>query len=135
MKSAINVGFILGLGLLVLGGARALPAAEVIGDGQEQARLLLSGGGASLKDQEPRLAPLSSNSAKPAALDGQEQAREMILGQSAKAPINKADGLRAAGARRDRKSVGDAQGMARRMILGNQSAGSITKIRLSGKTE
>jgi hypothetical protein len=135
MKNATNVRLIFGLGLLVFGGARALPAGEVIGDGQEQARLLLSGGSASLKDPKSRLAPLSSSSAKPVALDGQEQAREMILGRSAKAPINKADGLRAAGARRDRQSEVDPQEMGRRMILGSQSAGRLAKIRLTSKTE
>jgi hypothetical protein len=136
MKKAINVGVILGLGLLAFGGARALPAAEVIGDGQEQARLLLSGGGASLSGREPRLASLSSSSATSVALDGQEQGREMILGrQRVKAPNKKASELRASGARRDHRFAGDPHEMARRMILGSQSAGSLAKIRLAGKAE
>jgi hypothetical protein len=136
MKSAMNARLILGFGLLALGGAHALPAAEVIGDGQEQARLLLSGRGASPSSPKSGYVSPSSTVAKSIAVDAQAQAREMILGrQIAKTPIIDADGLRAAGARRDRKAAADPQEMARRMILGSQSAGSVAEIRLTSKTK
>ena len=136
MKSAMNARLILGFGLLALGGARALPAAEVIGDGQQQARLLLSGRGVSPSSPKSGYVSPSSTVANSIAADAQAQAREMILGrQIAKTPIIDADGLRAAGARRDRKAAADPQEMARRMILGSQSAGSVAEIRLTSKTK
>jgi hypothetical protein len=135
MKGAINFGLIVGLGLFAFGGARALPAAG-IGDGQEQARLLLSGRGAS--PYSPKSGPVSPSliATKSVALDAQAQAREMILGREiATTPIIKAHGLRATGARRDRKVATDPQEIARRMILGSQSAANLAKIRLTCKTE
>jgi len=136
MKGAINARLILGFGLLALGGARALPAAEVIGDGQEQARLLLSGRGVSPYSPKRGFVSPSSIAAKSIAVDAQAQAREMILGrQIAKTPIIGADALRSADVRRDRMAAADPQAMARRMILGSPSTGSLAKIRLSGKTE
>ena len=59
MRSVIDIRVILGLGLLALGGARVLPAAEVNGDGQEQARLLLSGSGASPFRPKSTINPLT----------------------------------------------------------------------------
>jgi len=133
MKGAIDVRVILGLGLLALGGARALAATEVVGDGQEQARLLLSGARDSRYGPQAGLVP-SSAAAKSTALDAQAQAREMILGrQIAKKQVSDADGLRADSAAGDRKVARDPHEMARRMILGSQSTGSKPKIRLTGK--
>jgi hypothetical protein len=135
MKGAIDVRMILGLGLLAFGGARAL-AAEVIGDGQEQARVLLSGGRVSRYSSKAGLVFPSSAGAKSIAPDAQAQARAMILGrQIAKTQVIDADGLRADSAAGDRKVAGDPHEMARRMILGSQSAGSYPKIRLTGKIE
>ena len=136
MKGAIDVRVILVLGLLAFGGARALAATEVVGDGQEQARLLLSGGRAPRYSPEAGLVFPSSNAAKSIALDAQAQAREMILGrQIAKTPVIHADGSRAESAAGDRKVAGDPHEMVRQMILGSQSAGNKPKIRLTGKTE
>jgi hypothetical protein len=136
MKSAIDLRLILGLGLLAFGGARALAATEAVGDGQEQARLLLSGGRDSSYGPEAVLAFPSSAAAKSTALDAQAQAREMILGrQIAKKQAVGADGLRADGAAGDSKLARDPHEIARRMILGSQSVGSKPKIRLTGKTE
>ena len=136
MKSAMNARLILSFGLLALGGARALPAAEVIGDGQEQARLLLSGRGASPYSPKSGFVSPSSIVAKSIAADAQAQAREMILGrQIARTPTVDADGLRTAGARRDRRAAADPHEMARSMILGSQSAASVAKIRLTSKAE
>jgi len=59
----------------------------------------------------------------------------MILGrQIAKKQVIDADGLRADSAAGDRKVARDPHEMARRMILGSQSAGSKPRIRLTGKT-
>jgi hypothetical protein len=134
MKGAIGLRVILGLGLLAFGGARALAATEVVGDGQEQARLLLSGGRDSRNGPEAGLVFPSSAAAKSIALDAQAQAREMILGrQIAKKQVIDADGLRADSAAGDRKVARDPHEMARRMILGSQSRESKPKIRLTGK--
>jgi len=134
MKSAIDVRLILGLGLLAFGGARALAATEVIGDGQEQARLLLSGGRDSTYGPEAELVFPSSAAAKSIAPDAQAQARQMILGrQIAKKQVIEADGLRADSTAGDRKVVRDPHEMARRMILGSQSVEGKPKIRLTGK--
>jgi hypothetical protein len=136
MKSAINARLILGFGLLALAGARALPAAEVMHDGQEQARLLLSGRSASPHSPTSGFVSLSPTTAKSIAVDAQAQARAVILGRPiAKAPFIEADGLRAVGARRDRKAAVDPQEMARRVILGSPSAQSLPKIRLTSKPE
>jgi hypothetical protein len=136
MKGAIDVRVILGLGLLAFGGTRTLAGTEVVGDGQEQARLLLSGGRDSRYGPEAGLVFPSSAAAQSIALDAQEQAREMILGrQIAKKQVIDADGLRAGSAAAARKLVLDPHELARRMILGSQSAGSKPKIRLTGKTE
>lgn len=136
MKGAIDIRVILGFGLLAFGSARALTAAEVVGDGQEQARLLLSGGRDSRYGREAGLVFPSSAAAKSTAPDAQAQAREMILGrQIAKKQAIDAAGLRADSAAGDRKVARDPHEMARRMILGSQSAGSKSKIRLTGKTE
>jgi hypothetical protein len=136
MKGAIDVRVILGLGLLAIGGAHALAATEVVGDGQEQARLLLAGRGASSGGPMSGFVSPSSAAAKAIALDAQAQAREMILGrQIAKPPVIDADALRAASATGDRKFARDPHEMARRMILGSRSAGSKPKTRLAGKTE
>jgi hypothetical protein len=136
MKSAIDVRVILGLGLLALGGARATPATEVVADGQEQARLLLSGGRDSRYGPEPGLESPSSAATKSIVLDAQAQAREMIVGrQIAKKQVIDADGLRAESAAGDRKVAPDPHEVARQMILGSRSVGSSPKIRLTGKTE
>ncbi|MHB8723550.1 MAG: hypothetical protein ACYDAH_19460 [Steroidobacteraceae bacterium] len=127
---------ILSFGLLALAGARVLTAAEVIGSGQEQARLLLSGGGASRYSPKSGFVSRSSVGTKSIALDAQEQAREMVLGREiAKTPTIEVDGSSVAGARRDRRVAGDPHEMARLMILGHQSAASEPKIRLTIKSE
>ena len=108
----------------------------MIGDGQEQARLLLSGRGALSGGPKSGFVAPSSSTPKSIAVDAQAQAREMILGRkSAKANFIEAGGLRVAGARRDRKVAGDPHEMARQMILGGTSAESPTKFRLTIKTE
>jgi len=134
MKGAIYVGLVLSLGLFAAGGARALPAAATIGDGQEQARALLAGRGASPYSPRSGFVSPSSIAATSVALDAQAQAREMILGRPvAKSSVIKPSGLRAAGSSRDRNGATDAQEMGRRMILGSQSAMTIGKIRLTSK--
>jgi len=136
MKGAMKFRLILSFGLLALGGARVLPAAEVIGSGQEQARLLLSGRGASPYSPKSGFVSRSSIAAKSIPPDAQEQAREMILGrQIAKTPILEADGSRVAGARHDRRVAGDPHETARLMILGRQPAATEPKIRLTGKSQ
>jgi hypothetical protein len=136
MKGAIDVRMILGLGLLAVGGARALATTEMVGDGQEQARALLSGGRDSKYGLEAGLVSRPSAAAKSIALDAQAQAREMILGrQIKKNQVIDADGSRVDNAAGDRKVARDPHELARRMILGSQSAGSRPKIRLTGKTE
>ena len=136
MKGAIGVPVILGLGLLAFGGARALAATEVVRDAQEQARLLLSGGRDSRYGPEAGSVFPSSAAAKSIALDAQAQAREMILGrQITKKQVINGDGLRADRAAGDRKVARNPHEMARRMILGSQSAGDRPKIRLTDKTE
>jgi hypothetical protein len=68
----------------------------VVGDGQEQARLLLSGGRDSRLSPEAGLVLPSSAAAESIAPDAQAQAREMILGrQIAKKQVIGADGSRA----------------------------------------
>jgi hypothetical protein len=134
MKGAIDVRVILCLGLLALGDARAVAATEVVGDGQEQARMLLSGGRDSWHDPEAGSVMPSPAAAKSIALDAQAQAREMILGRRiAKSQVMDADGLRADTAAGDRKAARDPHEMARRMILGSQTAESKPAIRLTAK--
>jgi len=136
MKGAIHVRAILAFGVLALAGARALPAAEVIGDGQQQASLLLSGRGALSGGPKPGFVSPLSTAAKTIAVDGQAQAREMILGRKIEKTFsNGAGGLRVAAARHDRKVEGDPHEAARQMILGSTSARSPTKFRLSIETE
>jgi hypothetical protein len=137
MKRAIDVRVILGFGLLAFGGARTQAATEVVGDGQEQARLLLSGGRAPKYSPEAESALPSSTAANSIAMDAQAQAREMILGRrtAKKTQVVDADGLRAGSAAGDRKAARDPHEMARRMILGSQSAAGKPKIRLTGNTE
>ena len=126
MKRTTEIGVISVLGLVALVAARALPAAEVIGGGQEQARLLLSGGGR-LSDggtpsgrPKPEFVSPSSSAADPIAADGQAQAREMILGRHIAKPILiHAQGLRVAGAHPHRVSAKDPHEMARQMIVGS----------------
>jgi hypothetical protein len=135
MKGSTHVRVILVLGL-TLAGARALSAAEAVGDGQEQARLLLSGRSALSGGAKPGFVFPSSTAAKSIAIDGQAQAREMILGRKIdKTLFVETGGLRVAGARRDRAASEDPHEMARQMILGGPSAGSPIKIRLTTKTE
>jgi hypothetical protein len=122
MKSAMKPRLILSFGLLMFGGAGALPVAA-FGDGQEQARVLLAGRGASPYSPKSGLVSPSPIAAKSIAADAQAQAIEMILGRPlAKSPIVKTDGLRAAGSPRDRKGAADPHEMGRRMILGSRSA-------------
>jgi hypothetical protein len=135
MKSAMKFRSMLILGLLAVGGAGALPA-TAFGDGQEQARLLLAGAGASPYSPKSGFVSPSSIDANSIAADAQAQAREMILGrQFAKSPIIKPDGLRAAGSWRDRKGAADPHEMGRRMILGSRSAGTAGKVRLTSKPD
>ncbi|HSY95451.1 MAG TPA: hypothetical protein VK793_07515, partial [Steroidobacteraceae bacterium] len=109
---------------------------ELIGDGQEQARLLLAGRGASVGGLKSVYVSPSSTAAKSTAMDAQAQAREMILGRPiAKTPTIEAAALRATSARRDHKAAADPQEVARRMILGSESAGAAGKLRLTRKTE
>jgi hypothetical protein len=134
MKGATDVQVIIGLGLLAFGGARAQAAPEVIVDGLEQARLLLSGGRDSGYGSTAASIFPSSGAAKSIALDAQAQAREMILGRQVetKQTIG-ADRLGADSASGDRKVVRDPHEMARRMILGSQTVEKKQKIRLTSK--
>jgi hypothetical protein len=130
MKSVMSVRVLMGLGLLAIGGAHALAAAEAAVDGQEQARLLLSGRGASLSE----FASASSSAPKAGAPDAQAQAREMILGRKSAKPLAvDANALLDASAAADRNAARNPQEMARRMILGSRSAGSKPTIRRSAK--
>jgi hypothetical protein len=131
MKSAIKLQLALSLGLFAVGNAGALSVAATISDGQEQARLLLAGRGAS----QYKSGFLSSPSivGKSIATDAQTQAREMILGrQIAKSPISRTYESRTGDSRDDRKGAVDPHELARRMILGD-SAGTSGKIRLTSK--
>jgi hypothetical protein len=136
MKGAINVRVVLGIGLLAFGSAHALAGPQVAGDGQEQARLLLSGGRDSSYGPAAGLPYAPPAAGKSIALDAQAQAREMILGrQIAKSQGIDVKRLLAGGGAPDRKDAPDPHEMARSMILGSHSAGSSPKIRLTGKTE
>ena len=137
MKSAINVGLIVGVGLLAFGGARASLAAG-IGDGQEQRRDFFSGRAAAPYSGKSGLVSPSPIVTKSVAPDAQAQAREMILGREiATTPITKVAMDRApparsaiARSRRIRK-----RWVGRRMILGNQPAPGLAKIRPDKQTE
>lgn len=98
--------------------------------------LLLSGRGASSGGPKSGFLSPSSAAAKSIAVDGQAQAREMILGRKIERVLFiEVGAMRVAGARRDRKVEGDPHEMARQMILGSRSAGSPAKLRLTIKTE
>ena len=114
-----------------------LSAAEVVGDGQEQARLLLSGRGALSGGPKPGFVSPSSSAAKPIAVDAQAQAREMILGRKIDGALfTESGGWRVAGARQDGKvEAADPHEMARQMILGSPYAVRPAKFRLTIKTE
>jgi hypothetical protein len=128
MKIALDPRLVLALSLLLSAGTRTAMAAEITEDGQEQARVMLSGRSFQLNGTDSRPAtsrrPERSTSA---ALDAQEQGREMILGRPAartQGVRREADGSRAQGARVGRKVEEDALEMARRMILGGMIRGN-----------
>lgn len=135
MRIAMDTRLVLGLCLLLSAGARTALAAEMIEDGQEQARVMLSGRSFQVNDTKSRVPTSRSETSTSVALDAQEQGREMILGR----PGARASGVRreagssAAGAAVDRNVEGDALEMARRMILGSHSNANSTMARLAGK--
>lgn len=131
MKIAMDTRLVLGLCLLLSAEARAAMAAEITEDGQEQARVMLSGRSFQVKDTKSRVATSRSETSTSVALDAQEQGREMILGRpGARAPgvRREADGSRAAGATVDRDVEKDALEMARRMILGSRSNATMARL-------
>jgi len=129
MNLVIKSQLVLSLCLLSLVGARAARAAEPIGDGHEQARLLLSGRSIPLNDTKSRSAALRSVASNSVALDAQEQARQMILGRVA------AKSLTAVGPPGDRTIEVDAVELARRMILGTHDGTNAAKARLARRAE
>jgi len=96
--------------LIGLGGAQTALAAKPAPDAQEQARALLTGKYSSASDVKPHALPGSIASTTSAAIDGQEQARRMILGEPAK--------TNTAPAAASKSAAIDGQEQARRMILG-----------------
>jgi hypothetical protein len=127
MKIALDPRLVLGLSLLLSAGAGAAFAAEITEDGQEQARAMLSGRSFQVNATKSDAATSRPAGSTAAALDAQEQGREMILGRpAARTPgvRREAGRSRADGARADRKAEEDALEMARRMILGGQTRGA-----------
>jgi hypothetical protein len=136
MKNAINARLVLSFGLLSFAGAGAAMAAQPARDAQEQARVLLSGPSLSGGDFRPRLEARSSTTATSAALDAQEQGREMIVGRpAASTPAAGVDGHRSSGATApgERKAAVDPLERAREMILGSQSRPNPAKTKLAAK--
>ena len=123
MKRSTNIRVISALGLIALAGAGTLRAAEDIGGGQEQARLLLSHEVAPSGGQKYGAVPRSSSAGKTIAADGLGRApREMILGRdSAKGAAAESGELRVAAARRERRGAKDPQDLARQMIVWGHS--------------
>jgi hypothetical protein len=124
MNTVIKSHFVSSLCLLSFVGAGAVQAAAPIGDGQEQARLLLSGRSVPSNDKKYR-----SVASKSVGLDAQEQARQMILGPM----IPKI--FFVVGPPGARTSEVDALELARRMILGPQAGPHSTKARLARRAE
>lgn len=136
MKNTINARLVFSFGLLSLAGAGAALAAQPARDAQEQARVMLSGPSLSGGNFKPRLQALSSTTATSAALDAQQQGREMILGRPAATPAAGVEGHGASAASPgERKVAVDPLERAREMILGNQSRANPAKTRLAVKAE
>jgi hypothetical protein len=95
--------------LIALGAGQTALAAKPAPDAQEQARALLTGKYSSASDVKPHPLPASVVSTT-SAIDGQEQARRMILGDPAK--------TNTAPAAASKSAAIDGQEQARRMILG-----------------
>jgi hypothetical protein len=129
MSTVNKSHFVLSLCLLSFVGAGAVRAAPPIGDGQEQARLLVSGRSFPSNDSKYRSIALRSVASKSVGLDAQEQARQMISG-----PVIR-ETFTSAGASGNRSVEVDALELARRMILGSQAGSSPTKARLARRTE
>jgi hypothetical protein len=129
MNTAMKSQVVLVLCLLSFVGARAAPAAETIGDGQEQARLLLSGRSFPLNETKSRSVASRSAASKSVPLDAQEQARQMILGGAV------AKAFTAVGPSDDRMVEVNALELARRMILGTQAGTNSAKARLASRAE
>ncbi len=124
MNIAIKSNFALGLCLLSFMGTGVVRAAAPTGDGQEQARVLLSGGSFPSNNSKYR-----SVASKSVGLDAQEQARQMILGPVIARTFTAIDFPG------DRTAKVDALELARRMILGSQTGTNSTKARLARRTE
>jgi hypothetical protein len=122
VNTVIKSHFVSGLCLLLFVGA--VQAAAPVGDGQEQARLLLSGGSVPSNDTKYR-----SVASKSVTLDAQGQARQMILGPV----ISKASIV--VGPPGERAAEVDALEQARRMILGTHAGALSTKARLARRAE
>jgi hypothetical protein len=129
MNTVIKSHFVLSLCLLSFVGAGTVRAAAPSGDGQEQARLLLSGRSSSSNDTKYRSAAFRSVASKSVGVDAQEQARQMILG-----PVL-ARNFTAVSSPADRRNEVDALELARRMILGTPAGTNSTKARLARRTE
>jgi hypothetical protein len=96
--------------LVALGGSQTALAAKPAPDTQEQARVLLTGNHFGASDAKPRSLSASVAPITSAAIDGQEQARRMILGAPAR--------TNTAPAAASKSAAIDGQEQARRMILG-----------------
>jgi len=129
VNTVIKSHFFLTLCLLSFVGAGAVRAAAPIGDGQEQARLLLSGRSFPSNDTKYRSTAFGSVASKSVRLDAQEQARQMIL-----RPVI-AGSFTAVSPSGDRAAGEDALELARRMILGTHTGTNSTKARLARRTE
>jgi hypothetical protein len=96
--------------LVALGGAQTALAAKPAPDAQEQARVLLTGNHSAASDAKLRSLPAPVEATTSAAIDGQEQARRMILGGPGR--------TNTAPAAASKSAAIDGQEQARRMILG-----------------
>jgi hypothetical protein len=124
MNTVIKSHFVSSLCLLSFVGAGAVQAAAPSVDGQEQARLLLSGRNVPSNDTRYR-----SVASKSIGLDAQDQARQMILGPM----ITKTSFV--VGPPGDRTFEVDALELARRMILGTHAGAHSAKARLAQRAE
>jgi hypothetical protein len=129
MNTVRKSQLVLSLGLLSLVGAGAARAAAPIGDGQEQARLLLSGRSFPVNATKYRSIVSRSPVSHSVSPDALEQAREMILGRAG------AKILPAVDLPGDRRIQVDALELARRMILGTQAGTNSINARLARRAE
>jgi hypothetical protein len=124
MKILRSIESFLLIGSVLMAGTNAAWAADPVGDGQQQARLLLGG-------RSFTAAPTASRAS---AVDAQEQGRQMILGRplarasntgvtanAAQTDAAQTDAAQTKAAPGNRSAREGGDGMARRMILRSAS--------------